>query len=610
MRKEALILSHYNPIDIEHALRIVSPPPPFPSASDRAAWHEVRNAIGEPQLAELIAQAESNARSPLSPLTATLYLEFVRNGQREGYEQPARQRRTVLRNLALAECLEGQGRFLDAILDVAWAICEESSWSWPAHQRELTDMERPVIDLSVAMTALELAELDWLLGAQLQPALGKRIRYEVNRRCFTPYLTRHDHWWLYNSHQRNVNNWTAVCNGGVAGAALYLESDLSRLAEIIARAARSLDDYLSTFDPDGGSTEGPGYWSYGFGYYTMLAHLVEHRTAGQLNFFEGEQIPKIAQYPLRVMLSPGRYVNFSDADSHFNFLPAHLAYLSRRLNLPNLMRLAQSQSGARNELSWALRSLFWRPSVEPGGAFIPAAHDWFGGMMWMIARYDPSEPNALVLAAKGGHNGEMHNQNDVGNLIVHVNGESVIADVGRGRYTRFYFGPERYDHFVNSSRGHSVPVPNGTYQLPGRQYASSLLDHQSDQATDRLSIEMKDVYPPEADLASLRRTVRLHREPPRGWLELSDEVHYATRPGTFESVLTTFGQAELEPSSALLRGERGALSVNFDSALVTPRIEVEKEVDLAEGRRDVRRVIFALKEPAREALVRLRIEPR
>ena len=68
---------------------------------------------------------------------------------------------------------------------------------------------------------------------------------------------RHDWWWLYNTHLRRVNNWTAVCNAGVVGAALYLEPDLSRLAEMIARAARSMDDFLSTFDADGGSSEGP-----------------------------------------------------------------------------------------------------------------------------------------------------------------------------------------------------------------------------------------------------------------------------------------------------------------------------------------------------------------
>jgi len=134
--------------------------------------------------------------------------------------------------------------------------------------------------------------------------VGKRIRYECNQRLFIPYLTRHDHWWLHNTTVRTVNNWTAVCNGGVVGAAIYLEPDPARLAEMIARAARSNDDYLSTFDADGGSTEGPGYWSYGYGWYTILAHLVEHRTGGRISFQDEDVVRKAAQFPLRTSLSP------------------------------------------------------------------------------------------------------------------------------------------------------------------------------------------------------------------------------------------------------------------------------------------------------------------
>ena len=230
-------------------------------------------------------------------------------------------------------------------------------------------------------------------------------------------------------------------------------------------------------------------------------------------------------------------------------------------------------------------------------------------MMWMIARYDPTDPEALVLAAKGGHNGEMHNQNDVGTVIVHVNGESVIADVGRGRYTRAYFGPERYEHFVNSSLGHSVPVPNGQAQVPGREHGAVLLEHRADGAVDRLALEIKGAYPPEADLASLRRAVALHRDPPGGWVELVDEVRFAARPGTLESVLITFGQAEIGATAVMLYGERGALRVLYDPDVVTPRVEVVEDVDLAEGPVDVRRVIFALSRPAQTGVIRLRIEP-
>ena len=391
-------------------------------------------------------------------------------------------------------------------------------------------MAYPVIDLSVAMTALYLAELDLLLGDRLDPALGRRIRYEVDRRCLVPYLQRHDHPWLFDSPDRPVNNWSAVCNAGVAGAAIHLEPDAARLAEILARAARSLDDYLSTFDEDGGSTEGPAYWSYGFGYYTLLAHLVGHRTGWRVDFFDDEHVSRIACFPSRTRLSPGLYVNFSDCDVNAGFMPAHLSYLSRRLDLPDLTRLLKEQPGGgerERELTWALRDLFWhREHVE--GRFVPARHDWFGGMMWMVARQDPEDPGALALATKGGHNGELHNQNDVGNVIVHVDRESVISDIGRGRYTKAYFGPERYEHIANSSRGHSVPVPNGQEQQPGGEHGARLLEHRAGDHADLAAFELRDAYPPEADLDSLRRTVVLRRDESCASVELMDEVRFAT----------------------------------------------------------------------------------
>lgn len=82
------MLSKYNSVDIEHALLTTSPPAPFPPASNRDAWNEIRSALGDEQVADLIGQAEADVQSPIPALPATLYLEFVRNGQREGYQTP------------------------------------------------------------------------------------------------------------------------------------------------------------------------------------------------------------------------------------------------------------------------------------------------------------------------------------------------------------------------------------------------------------------------------------------------------------------------------------------------------------------------------------------
>ena len=145
--------------------------------------------------------------------------------------------------------------------------------------------------------------------------------------------------------------------------------------------------------------------------------------------------------------------------------------------------------------------------------------------------------------------------------------------------------------------------------------AAKLLERQQfrvldDAHQDRLSLELKGAYPAEAGLDALRRTVSLERDGPRGRVEVVDQVQFAAGPGSFESVLITFGQVvEIAPSTVLMRDHRGALRVTFDAQAVTPRVELIEQVDLAEGPTDVRRVVFGLSGAAAEGTIRLVIEP-
>jgi hypothetical protein len=317
-----------------------------------------------------------------------------------------------------------------------------------------------------------------------------------------------------------------------------------------------------------------------------------------------------ARFPLRTGLSPQVYLNFSDCDRDVSLIGAHLALLARRLNLPDLLALTPKADAAwtRNDTGWGLRTLVWAESgqAEPP-PLVPAPHEWFADLHWMIARQNPADPAGLVLAAKGGHNFEMHNQNDVGSFIVHYNGESLVAELGRGRYTRAYFGPERYTHFVTSSLGHSVPVVNGLVQLNGPQYRASVLEHTATAEIDRLTLEMKEAYPPEAGLKSLRRSLCLYRED--GRIELLDEAEFSGGSGQLESPLLTFGQVEVGAEAVVIQGERACLRIAFNPAQVKARVETVKDVDLASGPVDIRRIIFSPAQPGQTAAIRLSLQP-
>lgn len=585
---------------------------PFPPSGSAAMDPMIAN-LPESAIADLLVQADQDRDAPLAPLPARLYHQFRDTGVREGYEDAQRARRNRLYRLTLAEWIENRGRFVPAIEDLAWARLEETNWAWPAHARDLDRPDRPTLDLAAAMTALDLAEMDHLLGDKLAPNLRMGLRAEVERRAVTPFLDRDDLWWLHTTPQKQVNNWTAVCVAGVVGAALYLEADPARLARIVTRGLHSLADYLETFDREGGSSEGPDYWTYGFGNYVVLAHLLHERSGGAIDLLAGRFVRDIAQFPLRTMLGPGVWASFSDSDHNPVFHPGLLTHLAGRLDLPDLLGLGMANDfgvTGFNQFVWPLRQYAW-PLPTGAAPARPGPHDWYEEMAWMVSRLDPDDPASLRLAAKGGHNDEMHNQNDVGSFMVVAGGKVVLTDPGRGRYSKAYFGPERYQNLMASSRGHSVPVVNGHGQAEGAHHRASVLDHVHGEDEDRLSLDMASAYPAEAGIAALVRTLRFDRRPMMGRVLLEDAFEFASGAGRFQSVLVTPMPVEIEGRDSLRIGQPGAgVRVVFDGAALVVDLDrhpgVEKQYQPAI---DLTRVVFTPRQESRAGRLALEISP-
>lgn len=556
--------------------------------------------------------AAADAVAPIPALPAELYLEFQRTGVREGYEDAQRQRRNMLYRLTLAEWLGGKGRFAAAAENIVWARLEETNWAWPAHARTLDFPDHPTLDLAAAMTALDLAEGDYLLGDKLSPSLRARIRSEAQRRVITPFLERNDHWWLHTTPLKQVNNWTAVCVAGAVGAACYLEDDLDRLAEIITRGLHSLADYLETFDREGGSSEGPDYWSYGFGNYVVLAHLLHARTDGQIDLLDDAQVRDIAQFPVRTVVTQGIWASFSDSDSNPTFHPGLLTHLAERLDLPALLGLGMRNDFAVehfNQFAWPLRQYAW-PLPDSDTAFGGTAHDWYDEMAWMISRLDPADPKSLRLAAKGGHNDEMHNQNDVGAFMVVSGGKVVLTDPGRGRYSKAYFGPDRYDNLFASSRGHSVPMVNGVEQAAGRQHSATTLHHSHGVDLDRLELDMAAAYPAAAGLDRLTRRISLDRTVPGGRVQLDDSFGFSGQAGQFQSVLVTPLNAMAENGLVVIGDQSGGVRVDYDAGALEVSLERhEQQEKQYQPAVDLTRVVFTPRLQSREGRLALTISP-
>lgn len=61
------------------------------------------------------------------------------------------------------------------------------------------------------------------------------------------------------------------------------------LRAVLRRCLQCLDIYFSSFEDDGVCLEGAGYFSYGFGFFTSFAELLERRSGGKIDLFDQEK---------------------------------------------------------------------------------------------------------------------------------------------------------------------------------------------------------------------------------------------------------------------------------------------------------------------------------
>ncbi|GAB4052782.1 heparinase II/III family protein [Catellatospora paridis] len=464
------------------------------------------------ELTSLLRDIRAAAADDSMPeLGFTAYRDYFDTGNRIRYERHYFRRRARLAARA-AQALLAPDTDLGPLADTLWSVCDEYTWALPAHVRHSADQDRgpeQCLDLFAAETAHTLAETVAGLGDRLDRRVADRVRAEVERRVFVPYTdTRALNW------EGHGNNWEAVCAGATGMAALALlgdsPADASRLAAMLDRSRRAMDRYLAGFGDDGGCAEGVDYWVYGFGYFVYFAEALREHTGEDL--LDSAKVAEIAAFPYRVALGAGAYVPFSDA-SERPWLPAGLlTRLAERFGTPPAGVVPSLHDDHCYRWGHLSRTLAWFRPGAPDSAV--EATSFLPDLAWVVHR------GRVAFAAKGGHNDEPHNHNDLGHFVLHTRGQSVLDDLGAGEYTAGYFGPDRYDRLHPSARGHSVPVIDGQVQLPGADRAAEVLLFHDDGDTIRFDLDLTSAY----QVAGLRSLIRRFRWWPDGRLELTDEI--------------------------------------------------------------------------------------
>lgn len=533
-------------------------------------------------------------------LTYTLYRDVQRKTDRFIYQRPREEKRTKTWLTAL-QVLCGRDEYLNLLHDYLWSTCEETVWVLP-------QVERWDIELRVAATVFDLAEIVVGMGAKIEQRVQDRIRAEIEQRVFAPYLDHPEDYWWYKGH----NNWNGVCNGGIGAAFLLLEEDTARLAHALEVVLAGLEVFLEAgFEADGTSTEGVGYWNYGMSNLICFAEMLRHRTNGEIDILATDRVKTIATYPQNVMLSPGRYFSFSDCNEKTSFEVGLVTRLAERTGVSELLAVLAEPSGisfgsGRFHTLW--RNVLWWDGTRPDPIEIDDVHLNSSGVTRLTANVPGTQKATIVVAAKAGHNGVPHNHNDVGTFVLNVDGETFLCDPERGLYDLYL----KYGHDQNvfaNSYGHSLPQINGTLQSRGAEFVGEVLGFETRDDAKSVEMELAGAYE-VPDLKSLLRTLRLSAA---GEFIVEDKFGFSQGPLTVQEAFVTWLNTLVSGQTALIVGEKHVLELTIQEPKEAAfDLQVLEKESLANHKTDIlKRLSFGCQsaESPLTARVRIRVLP-
>lgn len=486
---------------------------PAPDITDRAFWGSTR--IGS-ALAPAIERADAALGTPWPEARTSQFARFWRDGDRKDYEGGVIARQHRLTYATLTALHTGSERYLDEAIDGVILLCEQSTWCWAAHDHTndrngyvVPDVTDPCLDLGAGEVAAQLAWVDHLLGPALDeraPGVRARIRHEVRRRVLRPFTDRRDWHWL--GIDKPLSNWAAWIQGNILPAALALEDDAVRRRHVADLAGKGITAYWDSLPADGGVDEGYHYWWQGaaraleaqdlldwarsrdpeWRHDAMIGELAggsaaDPASSSDIAAVRARTIRQIVAFPHRMHLGGDWYVSVADS-------PARPIWTWPWNVVHAWARRVGDDDAARHAASYRrFPEILWDERVTLSRAVLMLADDAWAALsvdataplvgevflpetQVALARTRAGTAEGLAVYVKGGHNGENHNHNDVGEVLVALDGVPVVVDAGKPTYVKGTFGDARYEQWPMRSAWHNVPLVRGTEQSPGATFAA------------------------------------------------------------------------------------------------------------------------------------------
>ena len=574
----------------------------FPTAADRYWKKSVPAAMRN----DYIQQGNKYMGRMWEPISPSLFAEFRTTGNRTNFEQASFTRRRRFAVLVMAEVMQQKRRFMgDIRRGIHYFIEKEPWWGLPAHYpKDHPERDLQVVDLFNAETAAMLAWTVYMLGDEMEkeePGLADSVKSEISRRFLIPTLYNKQGW------KDNANNWNTWITSNWLECAIICENDEKRLAEAINGVKQNLKFFLRQYPDDGGCEEGVDYWDRAAGsFFESLFFLDAIGKPLSLNAAQKAKVNAMGRYLTTMHISDLSFVNFSDAKSrylpninilfpygrymHDDTMMEFAAYIGKKHQYLTRPTYLFQRTGNYPTLSRELMLLSMISDYKNTKSAEPQTIDRFlKDSQVMVASTDPSArwKHSWLIAAKGGHNGESHNHNDIGNFVVYYDNQPVVIDLGRDTYTAQTFGSARYELPNNRSAYHNVPIINGLEQSTGRRYKATNVTHKANDSISVMEMNIEKAYPKESYATSWHRSIALDRIHNR--VEITEtysldsiQIDKDRQTGeVFDNklVLMCYGKPVVSKKGVIqLLG--GKVSLTYDARLVSASVE---KLQMSEG---------------------------
>jgi hypothetical protein len=546
---------------------------------------------------------------------ATDYIEIIRSGDRRQsvYAAP----RAALMDLVMGELVEGKGRFLDQIINGVWYYSEQTWWGWSAHltaqkaPHGLPDADEPVIDLGVGEIT-NILSWTWYLFKdefdEVHPLISTRLKNEIMKKAVIPYYERDDFWWQGLDGRRRVNNWNPWTNHNMLTAILILEDNQEKKQAGVEKVIRSLDVFINGYPADGGCDEGPSYWGRAGASLFQNLDLLKLATNGEFDVYDNPLVQNMGTFIYKAYINYPYFINFADADAITGSRPAIIYWYGEEIKDPVMKNfgafLANKQDWGQKtpggKIDEQILQLMYLDEINKAPAENALISDfWLPDIEVAGARDKEGSSDGFFFAAKGGHNAESHNHNDLGTCVLYFDGKPCLVDIGRETYTRKTFSSHRYEIWTMQSGYHQLPKINGVDQMQGGQFRAKNTSFTADAKKAVFSTDISGAYKEEAKVNKWLRSYRLDRGKK---FTISDtwELAEIKEQPTSLNLITYCKVTELEPGVLKLQGDGFELKMKYNTKSVSSKIEFIEVTDSGLKRywpEGITRIVLQIKNP-------------